>query len=253
MPPLRSFHDFFSPHQTHHTLSFFFSIQEEDVFHLSTSYKQSNKKNKKTLKNSLNLCSHFVPFCFVLEANNWLQFTEIISVGEIENENQKQKLRNSKRIHWSSSSKNLHSRYNVQRRKRKGEENRNPYITIHCQLLNMQPIYLETHPKITGVTSFAFRTKATPATKQNPPTCPHVRLDQGCWSNEVSVVLLSALASFTVCAISRDFWVSSQVQVLVLSPKEEDLLVLQLEEETLGVAKNVGFSWPAMITRIFSS
>lgn len=89
---------------------------------------------------------------------------------------------------------------------------------------------------------------------KNPPTWAHVWIDQGFWSVEVSVVPLSVLPSLTDCATSSDFRVSSQVQVLVLSPKEEDLLVPQLEEEeTLGVAKNVGFSWPAMITRIFSS
>lgn len=32
---------------------------------------------------------------------------------------------------------------------------------VHCQLLNMQPNYLERHPKFRGVTTFAFSTKET--------------------------------------------------------------------------------------------
>lgn len=55
--------------------------------------------------------------------------------------------------------------------------------------------------------------------------------------------------------ISTDFR-SPQVQVLVLSANEEVLVVLLLlvlELVMLGVAKNVGFSCPAMMTKIFSS
>lgn len=90
-----------------------------------------------------------------------VQFTDIISVGENEHRKTEIAKQQENSFHSSSTSNNLHSRNNVQRRKRKGEEIRNPYIAIHCQLLNMQPSYLERHPKITGVTSFAFSTKAT--------------------------------------------------------------------------------------------
>ena len=80
-------------------------------------------------------------------------------------------------------------------------------------------------------------------------------------SHEASLLPLSTrswpapLPCFAASAaiFSTDLSPWSQVQVLLaLSPKEEDLLVLLLLDDT-GVAKNVGLSCPAMITRIFSS
>lgn len=179
VPPL---HFTTSSRRIRHVTLSFFTIQEEDISHLFTSYNQSNNKNKTSVKLSQILSASFylfvgfVPFCFVPGANKRSQFTDIIiSMGE--NEIQKQNFWNNKRIHSSSTSKNLHSRNNVQRRKRKGEENRNPYVAIHCQLLNMQPNYPERHPKFRGVKSFAFSTKAISDTKQKPPNMS-TRLDR---------------------------------------------------------------------------